>query len=75
MCGRRRKRTKPQHMVVAEMLKPIENTGLQTTAEDCERQFSASALHLIRVCSVSERDTRKALKQLLFRFLHLKTHL
>ena len=37
--------------------------------------ISAFALHLIRVCSVSEREVRKALKQLLFRLLHLKTHL
>ena len=37
--------------------------------------ISTSALHLICVCSVSEREVRKALKQLLFRLLHLKTHL
>ena len=45
-------------------LREIENAG-----------FSASALHLIRVCSVSEREVRKALMQLLFRLLHLKTRL
>ena len=37
--------------------------------------ISVSALHLLCVCSVSEREVRKALKQLLFRLLHLKTHL
>ena len=37
--------------------------------------ISASALHLICVCSVSERAVLKALNLLLFRLLHLKTHL
>ena len=75
MCGRCRKRTKPQHMVVAEMLKPIKTLAYRQLREIESSCFSASVLHLICVCSVSEREVRKALKQLLFRLLHLKTHL
>jgi len=54
----------PLKTLAYRQMREIENAG-----------FSASALHLIRVCSVSEREVRKALMQLLFRLLHLKTRL